>query len=64
METKLLKVSNTFIDFTKEKVSYIIVVDKKEYLLQNVNAYYLITKNKSYLFKVNTLNSFVWLVAT
>ena len=61
METKLLKVSNTFIDFTKNKVSYIIVVEKKEYLLQNVNTYYLITKNNSYLFKVDTLNGFVWL---
>lgn len=62
METKLLKVSDTYIDFTKDKVRYIIVVEEKEYLLQNVNSYYLISKNKSYLFKVDILTNFIYLV--
>ena len=59
METKQLRVTDKYIDFTEEKVKYIIIVDTKKYLLQNVNSYYLITKNKSYLFEVDYSNMIV-----
>ena len=58
MEAKLLKVTDKFID-CRDKCVYVLVIEEKEYLLQNVNSYYLITKNKSYLFEVDYSNMIV-----